>query len=60
MKVAVYKVNTKNRKEKYIGIYDEKSIKTRLRGYKELEKGSGIYKCKNSNWIFYIQEFNFN
>lgn len=57
MKAAVYKVNLTTCEEIYLGGYDEKSLKTLLRGYKESKEDSGVYECENSSWIYYIEEF---
>ena len=61
MKVAVYKVNLATCEELYLGSYDEKELKTLLRGYKETKEGSSsIYECENSSWIYYIEEFDYD
>ena len=57
MKIAVYKVNLTTCEEIYLGRYDEKKLKTLLRGYKETKDGSGIYECENSSWIYYTERF---
>lgn len=60
MKFAVYKVNLTTCKEIYIGRYDEKTLKTLLRGYKKSKEDNRIYECENTSWIYYIEEFDFN
>ena len=60
MKVAVYKVNLTTCEELYLGSYDEKELKTLLRGYKETKEGSSIYECENSSWIYYTEEFDYD
>ena len=57
MKFAVYKVNLTTCKEIYIGMYDEKSLKAFLRGYKKSKENNRIYESENSSWIYYIEEF---
>ena len=48
MKVVVYKVNLTTCEELYLGRYDEKKLKTFLRGYKGTKECSGIYECENN------------
>lgn len=60
MKFAVYKVNLTTCEEIYIGRYDEKFLKTFLRGYKKSKEDTRIYECENSSWIYYIEEFDCN
>ena len=57
MKFDVYKVNLTTCTEMYIGRYNEKSLKTFLRGYKKSKEDNKIYECENSSWIYYIKEF---
>lgn len=47
MKISVYKVNLTTCKEIYIGRYDEKSLKTFLRGYKKSKEDNRIYYIEN-------------
>ena len=60
MKFAVYKVNLTTCEEIYIGRYDEKSLKTFLRGYKKSKEDNSVYESENSSWIYYIEEFDCN
>ena len=60
MKFSVYKVNLTTCEVIYIGRYDEKSLKTFLRGYKKSKEDNRIYESENSSWIYYIEKIDCN